>query len=136
MWVPFLVPIGERNQYFSIRNFYMKIFSLVGLLIGIGIFSVSLGERLQFTFLILISLLFSTASLLIMRKIPSSNLTNESTMTKDSRNKHFVLLLGCVGLFVLSYSGLFTYFQLYLVDKNYMHVPLTFYSALMILVSF
>lgn len=136
LWVPFLVPIGERNQYFSIRNFYMKIFSLVGLLIGIGIFSVSLGERLQFTFLILISLLFSTASLLIMRKIPSSNLTNESTMTKDSRNKHFVLLLGCVGLFVLSYSGLFTYFQLYLVDKNYMHVPLTFYSALMILVSF
>ena len=53
LWVPFLVPIGDRNQYFSIRNFYMKIFSLVGLLIGIGIFSVSLGERLQFTFLYL-----------------------------------------------------------------------------------
>jgi MFS family permease len=136
LWVPFLVPIGERNQYFSIRNFYMKIFSLVGLLIGIGIFSVSLGERLQFTFLILISLLFSTASLLIMRNIPSSNLRNESTMTKDSRNKHFVFLLGSVGLFVLSYSGLLTYFQLYLVDKNYMHVPMTFYSALMILISF
>ena len=135
LWVPFLVPVGSRNQYFSIRNFYMKIFSLVGLFIGIGIFSISFEERLQYTLLILISLVFSTASLLIMRNIPSSNLRSELTADKGSKDRQFLFLLGNVGLFGIITSGLITYFQFYLIDRDYMHIPLTFYSILMILIS-
>lgn len=135
LWVPFLITESKRNGYFSKRNFYMKIFSLVGFLIGIGIFSLNILERIQYTILIVISLIFSTASLLIMRNIPSSNLINESYSQKSSWNRSFLLFLAGMGLFGLIYSGMITYFQYYIIDKNYLGMPVSYYSILMILVS-
>ncbi|MGC8655943.1 MAG: MFS transporter [Thermoplasmata archaeon] len=135
LWVPFLITESKRNEYFSKRNFYMKIFSLIGFLIGIGIFSLNIHERIQYTVLIVISLIFSTASLLVMRNIPSSNLINERYSGKRGWNRSFLLFLAGIGLFGLIYSGLITYFQYYLIDKNYLGMPVAYYSILMIIIS-
>jgi len=135
LWVPFLISESKRNEYFSKRNFYMKIFSLIGFLIGIGIFSLNIHEKIQYTVLIVISLIFSTASLLVMRNIPSSNLINERYSGKSGWNRSFLLFLAGIGLFGLIYSGLITYFQYYLIDKNYLGMPVAYYSILMIIIS-
>lgn len=135
LWVPFLISSENRNTYFSIRNFYMKIFSLVGFIIGIGIFSLSLEMKIKYTFLIIVSMVFSTASLLIMRNIPSSSLRNEGIFYRRPVDRSFIIFLFITALFVIASSGLSTYFQYYLIDKDYLSVPVTYYSFFMIVMS-
>ncbi len=135
LWVPFLISPGKRNRYFSIRNFYMKIFSVIGYFIGIVIFAANLEEKMQYTILIVIALAFSTASLLIMRSIPSSSVIEEKKVNRSWSRPFIVFLIG-ISLFTLTTSGLGTYFQYYLIDRNYLALPITYYSVLMILTSF
>ncbi len=135
LWVPFLISPEKRNRYFSLRNSYMKVFSLIGLFIGTAIFAINMGEMNQYALLIIISLIFSSASLLIMRNIPTSNLINESTESKGSLDNKFILFLSSIGLFILVSSGFVTYFQYFLIDARFLHLSLTLYSWIMIIIS-
>ncbi len=135
LWVPFLISPEKRNSYFSLRNSYMKVFSLMGLFIGTTIFAINMGEMNQYALLIIISLIFSSASLLIMRNIPTSNLIKESTESKALLDNKFILFLSSTGLFILVSSGFVTYFQYFLIDARFLHLSLTLYSWIMIVIS-
>ncbi len=135
LWVPFLISPEKRNRYFSLRNSYMKVFSLIGLFIGTAIFATNMGKMNQYALLIIISLIFSSASLLIMRNIPTSNLINESAGSRGSLDKKFILFLSSIGLFILVSSGFVTYFQYFLIDTRFLHLSLTLYSWIMIIIS-
>jgi MFS family permease len=137
LWVPGVIPAGRRSSYFAFRNFVMKIFSLVGYALALGIFLRISNEELAFIVVFLSgTLVFSSFSLLVMTKIsPYSIPEFERTTVKKKVTTTFRYFIIFSLVWNLGYSMVLPYFQLYLVSPQYLGQSESFYTIVYIVIA-
>lgn len=136
LWVPTVVPPEDRALYFSRRGFIMKIFSLVGYVLALGIF---LRIPDEITALLIVfttgSLLFSSLSLYFMGRIPSFSLSSDDRKPGTQPGSRFMRYLAFTVIWSTGYGMVLPYLQLYVISGNFLAQSETFYTILFIAIS-
>lgn len=136
LWVPTVVPTEDRAMYFSRRGFIMKIFSLVGYILALGVFLRIPDEVTALLVVFLVgSLLFSSLSLFFMSRIPSFSLSGEDKKTDGTPGSSFMRYLVFTVIWSIGYGMVLPYLQLYVISGNFLGQSETFYTILFITLS-
>ena len=137
LWVPGVIPSHRRASYFAFRNFIMKIFSLVGYALALGIFLGVKSEQIAFITVFLSgALIFSSISLLIMRRIdPYSIPEIEKNHENKTWTKSYLNFVTFALFWGIGYSMILPYFQLYLISPAYLGQTEIFYTFVYIVIS-
>ncbi len=137
LWVPGVIPARKRSSYFAFRNFVMKVFSLVGYALALGIFLGITDEEIAFIVVFLSgALIFSSVSLFIMTRIsPYSIPDSERTTTRKKWTRTFSYFVIFSLVWNLGYSMVMPYFQLYLVSPQYLNQSESFYTIVYVVIA-
>ncbi|MCL4323564.1 MAG: MFS transporter [Candidatus Thermoplasmatota archaeon] len=137
LWVPGVIPAQNRSGYFAFRNFVMKIFSLVGYALALGIFLRIGNEEIAFILVFLLgALAFSSISLLVMSRIHSYSIPDsEKAINHNKLPYRFRNLVIYSIIWGIGYSMILPYFQLYLISSKYLGLSESFYTIIYITIS-
>lgn len=137
LWVPGVIPAKMRSNYFSFRNFVMKIFSLAGYALALGIFLGIKDEEIAFIAIFLSgSLIFSSISVFIMTRIsPYSIPASERITVRKKWTRAFTYFIIYSLVWNLGYSMILPYFQLYLVSSQYLGQSESFYTIVYVVIA-
>ncbi len=136
LWVPTVVPAGHRISYFARRNFVMKIFSLVGYALALGIF-LRISDEITALLVVFLtgSILFSSLSLYVMARIPSFSLSTDDRNERKPIDSGFSRYMLFAVVWSIGYTMVLPYFQLYVVSANFLNQSGTFYTILFVVLS-
>ena len=133
LWVPSVVPESHRSIYFARRNAAMKIFSLMGYLVALGIFLRIPGRTISVMLVFLVgTLLFSNLSLYIMSRIPKFNLKSEERTPGSPINTEFKIFLIFSAIWYFGSSSSSPFFQLFIISGKFLAETQTFYTVVFI----
>ncbi|MGP6220636.1 MFS transporter [Caldiplasma sukawensis] len=135
LWIPSIVPASHRNTYFSKRNAIMKFFSLAGYLFSSLIFLYIKDEKIAlFTTYLIGVVIFSSASIALMMKIPDHKL-EKSSMTAQSEHSRYGTFLIFVILLSTGLSGFYPFYQLQILSDHFLGVSVFQYTIIIIIIS-
>jgi len=133
LWIPGMISEKNRDGYFSTRNMVMKAFGIVGYLIAIAIFISVDGYRFDYFLMFVISFIFSSLSISIMRFIPSAKVRDVySTSSTGSTELEFILAVLVLSIVGFAYYFSQPYITLYLLGRPYLNLGSTVYTAVLI----
>jgi len=133
LWIPGMISEKNRDGYFSTRNMVMKAFGIVGYLIAIAIFISVDGYRYDYFLLFVISFIFSSLSIGIMRLIPAARVRDVySTSSTGSTELEFILAVLILSIVAFGYYFSQPYITLYLLGRPYLNLGSTVYTVVLI----
>ncbi len=133
-WVPAAIGSKKRNLYFSKRNFFLRFFSLVGYGISSAVFFLLGDTREAYLTLFLGSLIFSTISLMVMRRIPPFKAEKEEGTVSDTTKRLFSYLIFTL-LTGIGLSAFSPYLQLYILSTNFLGLSPEIYTLVITVIA-
>ncbi|MCL5439808.1 MAG: MFS transporter [Candidatus Thermoplasmatota archaeon] len=134
-WVPSAIGSKKRNLYFSRRNLFLRLFSLVGYGIASMIFFLLGSTKIAYVVLFVGSLIFSTLSLFIMQRIPPFKPEKEDTGGVSAAGKVLLSYLLFTLLTGIGLSAFSPYMQLYILSSSFLGQSAQIYTLVIIVIA-